>query len=119
VDYGPKFISRDLDLSADWIKVPLDFSLPGKPTDDTFIKSFNGRLRAECVNERWFLSLKDAQNKLGTSRKVHNEQRPHSSLGNRPPGRLRGEKGLGLQLQLQPRFHVGLRLCLRPKPLPR
>jgi len=61
VDNGPEFISRQLDLWAYRNGVTLDFSRPGKPTDNAFIEAFNGRLRAECIDQNWFLSLADAQ----------------------------------------------------------
>lgn len=66
VDNGSEFISRDLDLWAYANDVTLDFSRPGKPTDNAFIEAFNGRLRAECQNTHWFLSLADAAEKLET-----------------------------------------------------
>jgi putative transposase len=57
VDNGPEFISKDLDLWA-WLHgVEIDFSRPGKPTDNAFAESFNGKFRAECPNTYWFLSL--------------------------------------------------------------
>ena len=60
LDNGPEFISKALDLWA-WLNgVTLDFSRPGKPTDNAFIESFNGSFRAECLNACWFLSLADA-----------------------------------------------------------
>ena len=65
--------------------VQLDFSRPGKPTDNALIESFNGRLRAECLNENWFLSLEDAEEKISSWRRDYNEQRPHSALGNLAP----------------------------------
>lgn len=64
VDNGPEFISQDLDLWAYLHKVVLDFSRPGKPTDNAFVESFNGRIRDECLNQHWFLSLEDAQTKI-------------------------------------------------------
>ena len=64
VDNGSEFISRDLDLWAYQKDVVLDFSRPGKPTDNGFIESFNGKLRAECPNIRWFMSLDDARVKM-------------------------------------------------------
>jgi putative transposase len=85
VDNGPEFISKSLDWWAYWNRVKLDFSRPGKPTDNAFIESFNGRLRQECLNQHWFLSLEDAQEKLDSWRKDYNERRPHSALGNRTP----------------------------------
>ena len=61
--------------------VTLDFSRPGKPTDNAFVESFNGRLRDECLNAHWFLSLADARAKIEAWRSFHNESRPHTSLG--------------------------------------
>ncbi len=66
VDQGSEFISRDMDLWAYCNGVTLDFSRPGKPTDNAFIEAFNGRFRAECLNAHWFLSLADAAQKLET-----------------------------------------------------
>jgi len=51
VDNGPEFISKDVDLWAYWNHVELDFSRPGKPTDNAYIESFNSRFRLECLNE--------------------------------------------------------------------
>jgi len=85
VDNGPEFISKDVDLWAYWNHVKLDFSRPGKPTDNAYIESFNARFRLECLNEHWFLSLEDAQEKIESWRQDYNEKRPHSSLGNVPP----------------------------------
>ncbi len=65
VDKGSEFISRDMDLWAYQRGVTLDFSRPGKPTDNAFIEAFNGRFRAECLNEHWFLTLADAVRKVG------------------------------------------------------
>ena len=69
VDNGPEFISKDVNLWAYWNKVKLDFSRPGKPTDNAFIESFNARFRQECLNEHWFLSLEDAQEKVDAWRR--------------------------------------------------
>ncbi|MBB2962661.1 transposase InsO family protein [Methylobacterium sp. R2-1] len=59
----------------------LDFSRPGKPTDNALVESFNGRLRDECLNANWFLSLADARSKIETWRRQYNESRPHTALG--------------------------------------
>ena len=83
VDQGSEFISRDLDLWAYQKGVTLDFSRPGKPTDNSFIESFNGKLRAECLNTHWFMSLDDAQQKMDDLRRDYNEVRPHSAIGNK------------------------------------
>lgn len=85
VDNGPEFISKDVDLWAYWNHVTLDFSRPGKPTDNAYIESFNGRFRQECLNEHWFLSLDDARDKVEAWRRDYNEERPHSALGNATP----------------------------------
>lgn len=85
VDNGPEFISRDLDLWAYMNGVTLDFSRPGKPTDNSFIEAFNGKVRAECIDQNWFLSLADAQVKCEAFRHEYNTQRPHSSIGNKTP----------------------------------
>jgi putative transposase len=65
VDQGSEFVSRDLDLWAYAKGVTLDFSQPGKPTDNAFIEALNGRPRAECLNAHWFLTLTDACEKVG------------------------------------------------------
>ena len=85
VDQGSEFISRDLDLWAYQNEVTLDFSRPGKPTDNAFIESFNGTFRAECLNAHWFMSLADARQKMEDWRRDYNEVRPHSAIGNMSP----------------------------------
>lgn len=85
VDQGSEFISKDMDLWAYRNGVTLDFSRPGKPTDNAFIEAFNGRFRAECLNAHWFLSLADARKKLETWRRDYNELRPHGAIGNKVP----------------------------------
>ena len=85
VDQGTEFVSRDLDLWAYQRGVVLDFSRPGKPTDNAFIEAFNGRFRAECLNTHWFLSLADAQEKMEDWRRYYNEERPHGAIGQKPP----------------------------------
>jgi putative transposase len=81
VDNGPEFAGKMLDLWAHLNGVTLDFSRPGKPTDNGFIESFNGRLREECLNQHYFTSREDAQEKLEAWRVEYNERRPHSALG--------------------------------------
>lgn len=85
VDHGPEFISRALEDWAWRNHVKLDFTHPGKPTDNGHIESFNGRLRDECLNVTQFISLADAQAKIESWRIDYNELRPHSSLGNLTP----------------------------------
>jgi putative transposase len=85
VDNGPEFISKVLDKWAYEHGVALDFSRPGKPTDNAYIESFNGRFREECLNANWFLSLEDARCKIDAWRTDYNEARPHSALGWQTP----------------------------------
>ena len=80
VDQGTEFVSRDLDLWAYVKGVTLDFSRPGKPTDNAFIEAFNGRFRAECLNAHWFLTLADAREKLEGWRKYYNRASEHPSV---------------------------------------
>ena len=93
VDQGSELISRDLDLWAYSRGVVLDFSRPGKPTDNAFIEAFNGRLRAECLNAHWFLTLADAAEKLEAWRSYYNEVRPHGALGQKTPISLTNHRG--------------------------
>jgi putative transposase len=58
-------------------RVSLDFSRPGRPTDNTMVESFNERLRQECLKEHWFMSLADARTKIEAWRRHYNESRPH------------------------------------------
>ena len=85
VDNGSEFVSKALDLWAYDNRVTLDFSRPGKPTDNPFIESFNGSFRDECLNAHWFLSLEDAREKIEHWRQEYNTFRPHSSLGGLTP----------------------------------
>ena len=85
VDNGSEFISQALDRWAYDRGVTLDFSRPGKPTDNPYIESFNGSFRDECLNVHWFLSLDDARAKIEAWRKDYNSYRPHRSLADLPP----------------------------------
>ncbi len=85
VDNGSEFISKALDKWAYENNVTLDFSRPGKPTDNPFIESFNGSFRDECLNTNWFLSLEDAKEKIEQWRVEYNQYRPHSSLDDKTP----------------------------------
>ena len=88
VDNGPEFSGRVLDLWAYRRGVKLDFIRPGKPTENGFVESFNGRLRDELLNTEIFLSLAEAREKLEKWRVEYNNYRPHSSLGNRTPAEV-------------------------------
>ena len=85
VDNGPEFAGRLLDQWAYLNKVELDFSRPGKPSDNAFIEAFNSRLRQECLNASWFLSMADARLRINAWRIDYNDNRPHSALGNLTP----------------------------------
>jgi len=85
VDNGSEFISKALDRWAYDHDVTLDFSRPGKPTDNPYIESFNGSFRDECLNVHWFLSLDDARTKIETWRQDYNAYRPHQSLDGLSP----------------------------------
>lgn len=93
VDNGSEFISRDMDLWAYQRGVTLDFSRPGKPTDNAFIEAFNSKVRSECLNTHWFMSLQDACEKVEAWRRYYNEERPHSAIGNIPPIMLANSDG--------------------------
>lgn len=83
-DNGSEFISKALDRWAYEHGVTMDFSRPGRPTDNPFIKSFNGSFRDRCLNIHWVLSLQDAREKIETWRVDYNHFRPHAALGNIP-----------------------------------
>jgi putative transposase len=85
VDHGTEFMSRALEEWAYRRGVQLDFTRPGKPTDNGHIESFNGRLRDECLNVQQFVSLADAREKIEAWRCDYNQVRPHSSLGHLTP----------------------------------
>lgn len=85
VDNGSEFSGRTLDLWAYHHKVRIDFSRPGKPTDNSFIETFNGSLRDECLNVNWFDTLGQAKAIIEAWRRDYNETRPHMSLGNATP----------------------------------
>lgn len=79
-DNGPEFAEKVMDRWAYERRIEIDFSWPGKPTDSATVESFNGRLRQECLNENWFLSLQDAEHKIEAWRMFYNQIRPHSAL---------------------------------------
>ena len=85
VDNGSEFVSKALDQWAHWHKVQLDFIRPGKPVENAYIESFNGRFRQECLNANWFAGLADARMTIENWRQEYNAQRPHSALGGLSP----------------------------------
>lgn len=88
VDNGSEFISKEFDKWAYENGVTLDYSRPGKPTDNPFIESFNGSFRDECLNTHWFLSLEDAYEKINAWVDEYNHFRPHSSLNDQTPAEV-------------------------------
>jgi putative transposase len=84
-DNGPEFRGEALDQWADRCGVALQFIQPGKPIQNAFAESFNGRFRDECLNENWFVSLLDARRTIEAWRIDYNVARPHSGLDDRTP----------------------------------
>jgi len=85
VDNGPEFISKALDHWAYENSVKLRFIQPGKPVQNAYIESFNGKFRNECLNDNVFVSLHSAQNIIEAWRQDYNSERPHSSLNDMTP----------------------------------
>jgi putative transposase len=85
LDNGPEFRGRALAAWSEERGVRLEFIQPGKPGQNSYVESFNGRLRDECLNANWFTSLSDARRKIETWRQDYNQHRPHSSLDYLPP----------------------------------
>jgi putative transposase len=104
VDNGTEFSSKAMDLWAYKNGVHLDFIRPGKPVENGYIESFNGRLRDECLNVEVFFTLADARRKLHLWRRDYNLYRPHSALDDRTPAEFaarcsRGKDGDGTALE--------------------
>ena len=93
VDQGSEFVSYDPDLRAYTSGVRLDFSRPGKPTDDASVEAFNGEFRQECISAHWFLSLADAREKAKARRRFYNGDRLHSAIGYNVPVSLADRGG--------------------------
>ena len=94
VDNGSEFSGRLLDLWAYHSKTRIDFSRPGKPTDNCYVETFNGSLRDECLNVHWFETLEDAKATIEAWRRDYNETRPHMSLNDAPPEEYARRTGL-------------------------
>jgi putative transposase len=88
VDNGPEFISKALDAWAYHNGVTLEFSRPGKPTDNAFVESFNGHFREECLDQHWFASLEEARQIIEAWRVEYNTERPHRALGQQTPAAM-------------------------------
>jgi putative transposase len=85
IDNGPEFVSKALDAWAYRNGVQLEFSRPGKPTDNAFAESFNGRFRDECLDQHWFASLEEVRQTVEAWRIDYNTERPHRALGQQAP----------------------------------
>jgi putative transposase len=85
LDNGPEFSGHALDAWAFQRGVALHFIQPGKPVQNAFIESFNGKFRDECLNEHWFVTLQEAQVVIEAWRREYNEERTHSTLGDVTP----------------------------------
>jgi putative transposase len=85
MDNGPEFTSRVLDVWAHRRGVKLRYIEPGKPMQNPYIESFNGKFRDECLNQHWFLNVTEAKQIIESWRQEYNEIRPHSSIGNVAP----------------------------------
>ena len=94
IDHGTEFTSKAFDEWAWGRGIKLDFTRPGKPTDNSFIESFNGRLRDECLNANEFVSIDDARVRIEAWRQDYNQHRPHGSLGNLTPSEF-AKRGQG------------------------
>jgi putative transposase len=84
-DNGPEFTSRHFISWCEKKKIAVTYIQPGKPMQNGYVESFNGRFRDECLNASWFLNLADARQKIETWRRNYNGERPHSSLDYRTP----------------------------------
>jgi putative transposase len=96
-DNGPEFAGKALDAWAYKHGVKLHFIRPGKPVENAYVESFNGKFRDECLNEHWFTSVPHARDVIEGWRLDYNEVRPHSSLGNLTPA----DFARGAQAQLR------------------
>jgi putative transposase len=89
LDNGPELSGKAVDQWAYERRVRLRFIEPGKPIQNAFVESFQGRLRDECLDRHWFVSLRDARHTVEAWRQDYNRARPHSALGYRPPEEFR------------------------------
>lgn len=98
LDNGPEFTSKAMLCWAEERGVKLHFIDPGKPRQNAFIESFNGKFRDECLNQHWFKELEEAKRMIEEWRKDYNLARPHSSLGYLPPETFRQKQELSLSV---------------------
>jgi putative transposase len=107
VDNGPEFTGKALDEWAYQRGVRIDFIAPGKPTQNPYVESLNGKLRDECLNEHWFTSLADAPRILAAWRLDYNTVRPHSSLQNLTPEQFAQQQRQNASLHQKPLLPIG------------
>lgn len=103
-DNGPEFRSRTLASWSEHRHIRLEFIEPGKPIQNAFAESYNGRMRDECLNANWFLNVADARHKILAWRQDYNLQRPHSALGYRTPS----EYAASLKTRISPETNIPL-----------
>lgn len=109
VDQGSEFVSCDLDLWAYAHDVTLDFSQPGKPTDNAFIEAFKSKVRSERLNAHWFMNFDDARSKLESWLRYYNGERLHSGIGQLTPILLHIPGGASSPSRVKEAENSGLR----------
>jgi putative transposase len=108
VDNGTEFTSNHFDVWAFARRIRIDYIRPGKPVENAWIESFNGRLRDECLNAHWFETLDEARTRVEDWRRDYNEARPHSALADQAPSAYvagllaRGQDGLFDMAEISP-----------------
>jgi len=100
VDHGPEFEGQVLDAWAYQAHVKLSFIRPGKPNENAYIESFNGKFRDECLNEHWFITMAHARRTIEDWRIEYNTERPHSSLGDLTPQEYANKRSAATQDQI-------------------
>jgi putative transposase len=106
-DNGAEFTSQIMNLWPSQNGVQIDFSRPGKPTDNAHVESFNWTFRAECLDGHWFTSLSEAKQIVEAWQREYNESRPHRALGERTPNEFAGQLGACPELATaQPKTHL-------------
>jgi putative transposase len=89
--YGPEFTSRHFIAWCEERKIRIIYIQPGRPMQNGYVESFNGRFRDECLNANWFATMADVRQKIEAWRQDYNDDRPHSALGYRAPREFAAE----------------------------
>ena len=97
-DNGPEFTSKAMFFWSQQTDTKLSFIQPGKPTQNAFVESFNGKFRDYCLDLHWFASFEDARSTIDTWREHYNHVRPHRSLGKQPPAVYARHSGMTAKL---------------------